>query len=185
MPNGRVIYQLKSYMIKQLDLIRNDMVRQAKTNPKEALANAMAYLAIVPSMGAAVNEVKDLALGRGFNADEIPDNYVENMLKYLMASEYTLNTVSDTGKIGEVAKDTLLGGWGVLVDNLNAVGQDLNALSNGELTAEESKMLARSPLFGRLWYNYIGGGLEKFEAKEFQGQFTLPDEDVFKVPGLK
>ena len=185
MPNGRVIYQLKSYMIKQLDLIRNDMVRQAKTNPKEALANAMAYLAIVPSTGAAINEVKDLALGRGFNADEIPDNYIENMLKYLMASEYTLNTVSDTGKIGEVAKDTLLGGWGVLADNLNAVGQDLNALSKGELTADDSKILARSPIFGRLWYNYIGGGLEKFEAKEFQGQFALPDEEVFKVPGLK
>ena len=185
MPNGRVIYQLKSYMIKQLDLIRNDIVRQAKTNPKEALANAMAYLAIVPSTGAAINEVKDLALGRGFNVDEIPDNYMENMLKYLMASEYTLNTISETGKLGEVMKDTLLGGWGVLADNLNAVGQDLNALSSGELTAEESKVLARSPIFGRLWYNYIGGGLEKFEAKQFQEQYALPDEDVFKVPGMK
>lgn len=185
MPNGRVIYQLKSYMIKQLDLIRNDIVRQAKTNPKEALANAMAYLAIVPSMGAAINEVKDYALGRGFNADEIPDNYIENMLKYLMASEYTLNTVSETGKIGEVAKDTLLGGWGVLIDNLNALGQDLNALSSGELTPEQSKILARFPIFGRMWYNYIGGGLEKFEAKQFQEQYALPDEDVFKVPGMK
>lgn len=189
MPNGRVIFQLKSYMIKQLDLIRRDIYQKGRygnrAEKKEALANAMAYLAIVPSMGATINEVKDFVLYRGFNADEIPDNYVENMLKYLMASEYTLNTVSETGKIGEVAKDTLLGGWGVLIDNLNAVGQDLNALSNGELSADQSKILARSPLFGRLWYNYIGGGLEKFEAKEFQGQFKLPDEDVFKVPGLQ
>ena len=170
-PNGRIFYQLKSYMIKQLDLIRNDIAGQyAKGNKKEAVKNALAYLAIVPSTGATVDEIKDMFLDRGFNIDEIPDNYVENLFKYFMASEYTFNTLSETG-LGDVALDTFLGGYGVLADNMNAVSKDLQALSDGTLNEDNSKILARTPLIGRAWYNFVGGGLEKFEAKKLEERY--------------
>lgn len=175
-PNGRVLYQLKSYMLKQFDLARNDIYYKGKQGKvKEATKNFAAYALIVPSMGAGVNEVKDLLLGRGFNMEEIPDNYIENVLKFLMATEYTQKQISEYGKVGEVLQDTFAGGLGVLVDNLNAVNQDANSLLSGDLEFDDSKILSRAPLIGRFWYAYLGGGLEKFQAKKFQEAFELPE----------
>ena len=61
------------------------------------------------------------------------------------------------------------------MDNLNAVNQDANSLLSGDLAFDDSKTLARAPLIGRFWYAYLGGGLEKFQAKKFQEAFELPE----------
>ncbi len=172
-PGYQFALQLKSYAIKQLNLIREDVLQQFKKgNIKEGGKNAAAYITLVVGTGATIQEAKDMFLQRdGFNPEEIlTDNMAENLLKFLMASEYSLNFITDTGKFGDASLDMFLGGFGVMADNLNAVGQDIiTALSEDEeLTKENSKILARAPLFGRIWYNYIGGGLEKWEENQYK-----------------
>jgi len=181
-PTGRVLYQLKSYMIKQLDLIRNDILNAPL---KEAVPKAMMYAAIVPTTNVATGQLKDAFLKRDepLTVDSFTDKYIENVAKFAMVSEYTYNTAVEQGKAGEALKDTVLGGWGVLADNVTAASQDFKQMYEGTLDFESSKVMARAPAFGRLWYNYIGGGLEKYEAKKFQEDYGF-GKDTLDEYGL-
>lgn len=168
----RFATQLKSYALKQLDIIRDDVIAEIKAgNIKEGTKNLAAYGIIMMGSGATIQEVKDFFLGRGFNAEDIVnENLTDNFLKFMMTSEYTLRSIEQYGKTGEALLDMFGGGFNVLVDNLNAVGTDIATAFNEdkELTKENSKMLARAPVFGRFWYTFLGGGLEKWEEREWK-----------------
>jgi hypothetical protein len=183
-PTGRVFYQLKSYVIKQLDLVKNDIIT-ADIPLKDKVAKGMVYAAIVPTTNVATGELKDAFLKRNepLDVDSFTDKYIENVAKFLMVSEYTYNTAVEQGKAGEALKDTVLGGWGVLADNVTAVSQDFKQMYEGTLDLESSKVMARAPAFGRFWYNYIGGGLEKYEAKKFQEDYGF-DKNALDEYGL-
>ena len=169
-PNGRIFYALKSFTLKQLDLLRNDIYNQiAKGNYKEGGKNFVRYFTLVPLMGATVDEVKDLAMGRGFNPDEVPDNYVNNFFKVFAVSEYARENALDDGKIGTFLTDTATP---AVMSNLDAVGADIMRVANGDIESlGESLSVRQLPVAGKVWYNFFGGGLEKWEREQFLKEF--------------
>jgi hypothetical protein len=158
-PAGRVLYTLKTFSIKQLDILRKDVVHNLKDgNYAEAGKNAAAYLTIMPMMGATIQETKDLLLGRGGNPEDIiKDNYIENLFKTFGSSQYVMDNYVSKGKlipaIGEMIAPPL--------DWIDAIGTDIYKALKGEFVGEDSKAMAQVPYVGRIWYNFFGGGMEK------------------------
>ena len=170
-PNGRIFYSLKSFALKQVDMLRNDITKQvAKGNYREAARNLARYAVFVPTAGATMDEVKDFIMGKEFNPEEIPDNYIENWFKVFMASEYT-RSQGATGQVTAMVGDTVAPplGW------IDSVGKDVYQLANeGDKVPDET--LRQLPLVGKFWYNFFGGGLEKYEAKEFNRMYGNGEE---------
>ena len=158
-PNGRILYSLKTFAIKQLDVIRRDIVQEMKKgNYSKASKNLLAYMTIVPLMGASVDEAKDFLLGRRASVDDIPDNYAENLFKIFGATEYIVDRYGKSGQIGSAIGEMVAPAFPDLID---AVATDTWKIAKGEFALDEAKSLRQAPGIGVFWYNYFGGGLEK------------------------
>lgn len=158
-PNGRIFYSLKTFAIKQLDVIRRDIVQEFKKgNTEKASRNLLAYMTIVPLMGASVDEAKDFLLGRKSSVEDIPDNYVENLFKIFGATEYIVDRYGKAGQIGSAFGEMFTP---VFPDLIDAVGTDMAKIYRGEFDTEDSKTIRQIPGVGIFWYNYFGGGLER------------------------
>lgn len=86
-PNGRNLLALKSYMMKQVDLIRRDAYNEIKTgNRAKGIKNLAALSLALGVSGMAGQDLKDVMLGRPikFRLSDIP----LNMLKTFGWSEY-------------------------------------------------------------------------------------------------
>ena len=158
-PNGRILYSLKTFAIKQLDVIRRDIAQEMKKgNYSKASKNLLAYMTIVPLMGASVDEAKDFLLGRRASVDDIPDNYAENLFKIFGATEYIVDRYGKSGQIGSAIGEMVAPAFPDLID---AVATDTWKIAKGEFVLDEAKSLRQAPGIGVFWYNYFGGGLEK------------------------
>lgn len=94
MPNGRLVYMLKSFMLKQVDIVRRDMfqefVKPGLEHKQRALANLTRYAITVGVAGATVQMVKDLILGKPLKAPEW-DDVALNLVKTFGWSKYTID----------------------------------------------------------------------------------------------
>lgn len=157
-PNGRIFYALKSFTIKQLDVIRRDIIQQySKGNNKEASKKLLGYITIIPLSGATVQEVKDfISRGNEITVDDIPDQYITNLLKTMGTSRYVVENYVAQGKITPAIGEMVL----PPVSLFDALTEDIADTLSGEITAKESKALARVPVFGRLVQDIILGARE-------------------------
>ena len=164
-PNGRVFYALKSFTIKQLDMLRNSVGDQYnKGNYTEAGKQALSYLTLVSLGGATVQELRNAEQGRGFDIDRIDDNFVDQVLMTAFMSRYVIDNKLRDGDIFGAVMDVALPPTGALENLTKDAKSILSALFTGE---EVSSKVARSvPLFGRAYYNLFGGGAEEFLERE-------------------
>jgi len=170
-PNGRIFYALKTFTLKQLDLIRNDIFAQiARGNYTEGGKNLVRYMTIVPFMGATVDEVKDAVMGRGLNPDEIPDNYINNFFKIFAVSEYARENSLDDGRFGTFIQETATP---AIISQIDAIGTSLFDAFSGEEV--NTRFLRALPGIGPFIYNFFGGGLDKFEQEKFEEAFKLAE----------
>jgi len=159
-PNGRIAYMLKTFAIKQLDILRRSVAQEYKRGNKvEAGKNLVTYMTIMPLMGATTQEMKDLLLGRGASAEDIiTEGYVDNLFKVFGASEYLMDRYFKRGSVasalGEMVAPPL--------DWIDAIGTDVVKALNGEFVGKESKTMRQVPVVGRIWHNFFGGGLENY-----------------------
>lgn len=96
-PNGRVLYQFKTFMIKQIDLARRDVYNEMKAGNIKKGAKNMAELGVVLGMaGASTGMIKDFMLGKDvdFKASDIP----LNMLKTFGLSQYFMDQAFGVSK---------------------------------------------------------------------------------------
>lgn len=159
-PNGRILYSLKSFTIKQLDVLRRDIIQEYKAGNKlEAGKNLLRYLAIVPLTGATVDEVKDALLGRGFELNDITeDNYFENVTKLVGVNDYTRSMYLKRGDVSGFVTNTLA----PPLSFFSALYKDVDSLvTSGDVLPEN--VIKELPVGGKIWYNFFGGGLENWE----------------------
>lgn len=164
-PNGRVFYALKSFTIKQLDMLRRSVADEyAKGNKLQAGKNLASYVALVGLGGATVQEIRNAEMGRGFDLERIPDNFVNQLLATFMASRYIVDNKLMEGDI-----------MGALVEMgappttaLENLGKDAFAVTAALLKGEEPpiKAIRSVPLAGNSVYNLLGGGAEEFLERQ-------------------
>jgi len=119
-------------------------------------------MTIIPMMGATVDEAKDFLRGQGMSAEDMPDNYVENLFKVFGGSQYVMDKYVSKGQVGSALGEVIA----PPLDWINAISEDVWKIMNGEFEGGESKIARELPIIGDVWYNFFGGGMEK--AIEFE-----------------
>jgi len=172
-PNGRIYYSLKSFMLKQIDLLRRDIPQQwKKGNKKEAMKNAIAYSLIVPTANMTTDQLKSMMLGRPpeiEDLEDIPGEYASNVVKIFGGSEYLLNRYIKRGDISQ-------GVISVVAPPLNLLDSFADSVIQATKGEAPTAILKDAPIFGRFWGNWFEGGLERHlenrqteKEKEFYG----------------
>lgn len=146
-PNGRLLYQMRTYMLKQMDIIRRDAFQEiAKGNSEGYVKGAKALLGMSLALSLSNipgDVVKEWLSGRSFDLGKI--DYVENLLKTFGINRYAMDKIGQ-GRLKDTAVNTVSPAAGMLLD----AGRDLATAS--------PKALKLIPLVGRSAYDIAGGG---------------------------
>jgi len=154
-PNLRIAWQLKSWMIKQTDMIRREAVQKiASGDPKQMLQGAKALTTLLASyavFGVPSDTIKDWMSFR--EADPFKgSNMVENVMQAFGMNRYAADRLAQ-GNLTEVVSGM------VMPPILKVVGEP--ALKG------KPELYARNiPFLGREIYNIGLGGNEAIEARE-------------------
>ena len=174
-PAGRMFYALKTFTIKQLQLLQDTVMDEArKGNYSQAGKNALLYLGIVGGGNAAVKELRNVMQGREFDMGRVDDHIVDYALATLLTSRYAVDNNLGDGDLLGFVMESVTPPINVLQRTSDDVAKTLKAIRDGEEI--DPKSLRSLPVVGRWYYNLFGGGAEEFLERE---------EDTFDLPLLK
>jgi len=149
-PNWRFAWQMRSWMIKQMTLMRQKGFDEIRKGDAASVARGtkflLRYSLFVGSAGAGANFIIQSLLGRDQELEwgDIP----LNALKNFGMSQYTMDKVAE-GKLGEAAASVL----------------SPPALVLFEIASGKPEAVRNIPLIGRFVYNRVMGGAEKANEK--------------------
>ena len=149
-PDGRLLYTLKSFMIRQMDVLRREGLDEIrKGNTGKGVATLLRYGFLLGTGGAGVSYVKDMMQGRKSEPEmtDIPMNF----LKTFGISEYTA-TKAGQRRLFDLGIDLTIGPFRTF----------------DKIMALDKKSLKYMPIYGRLYYEWFGGGMEEYAEKQRQ-----------------
>lgn len=160
--NLKILYILKSFTLKQLDVYRREVIsnlhKAAKTGDvklaTKAMTNFIRLAGFWIAMGASADYMKDL-LRSAFGGDEVeePEDYViDNIFKAFGWSRYQSDMIGKEG-ISTVFFD-LFKPPTKFLDNVET---DYKEYKKGKLTLENSRSIRSIPVGGELYYYWFGG----------------------------
>lgn len=168
--NWRILYMLKTFTIKQIDIFRNDVFNLMRTDPIQASKNLIRLSALLIMANATTDLLKKILLGQPLESDdEEEDNamwigLLENMLRLFGLSKYNMTTFKKEG-IAEGIADIVLP---PIFSFTKDAAKDVAAATkeDSEFELHQAEIIQRIPLFGKLYYWWFGGGRKKIEEKE-------------------
>ena len=158
MKGGRLFYSLKTFFVKQLDVMREDIVQKLakRETLKEGVQNAARFAMLFGGGTAAVNATKDLILGRPV---EISDELMDVAMQMIGISRYAIYKAKSDGLTG--------GATAVLAPPMPIVNEAFKVLAaddKEEALKKQSKELVRYiPVVGKDIYWRFGAGEEKIK----------------------
>jgi hypothetical protein len=159
--NGRVFYMLKTFMVRRIDIFRNecfDKIRKGEV--KEGVQNLFKLSVLMILMGMTKDRIIDLIFGRDF---DLSDAIVNNVLGLVGMSKYSLYKARNEGASGLISS--------MAVPPLFAPLSDLSVDLYKSLFSKKGKDISDYevwkgvPLIGRFYYWWLGGGHTKIEKK--------------------
>jgi hypothetical protein len=160
MKGGRLFYSLKTFFVKQLDVMREDIVQKLakRETSKEGMQNAARFAMLFGGGTAAVNATKDLILGRPV---EISDELMDVAMQMIGISRYAIYKAKSDGLAG--------GATAVLAPPMPIVNEAFKVLAaddKEEALKKQSKELVRYiPVVGKDIYWRFGAGEEKIKKE--------------------
>lgn len=155
--NYRVLYMLKTYTMKQIDIYRREIFSNLASGEVKKTAKGMKNLVSLASalmlMGMGTDALKDLILGRDIDIDEL---VMDNILKTMAISKYNIYQAKIQG-IGNAIFRFLTPPLLAPVDDL----RDVSKIASGDKDVKDAEILKRTPLIGQFYYWWYGGGSEK------------------------
>ncbi len=161
--NLRVFYMYKTFVLKRLDIIRNQAYNEIRDGIKsgdnkrilKGLGH-LVWLALMFSLAdSSADAVKDLI--RGKPIDKIENYVVDNLLQMMLLSKYSLSKVK-TGGVDSLFKDNIA----LPISNLSAAFTDIWRLFD-EDSEKGSELVRRIPWLGEMYYWYMGEGYRKID----------------------
>jgi hypothetical protein len=160
-PNGRLLYQLKTYMLKQADVVRRDAYQNiASGNPKRIMIGAknLAALGAVYALANVPGDVvKDFISGRDVDPFNVP-KMVENVTQTFGFNRYAQARLGQGNVVGTV-QDIVTPPVRVFQDTAKSAHSMLGGGS-------DYKAASYVPLIGRAVYERFLGGNERKEIAE-------------------
>ena len=171
-PNGRILYQMKTYMLKQIDIVRRDAYREiANGNYVKGARNLVALAATMSLANIPGDIVKDMLAGRPVQLDKI--DYVENILQNFGINHYTMSKIHAETK----AKGVVEFAKGTVTPPILSMLSDLD---------KPERMIKYIPVVGRPLYDREFGGNEARKWAELvQAKRAERDRLEEQSPALK
>ncbi len=171
-PNGRIMYMLKTYTLKQFDVVRNEAFKkmnEGKTVKEKAEGvRRLIYLASVLMLtGMSSDKIKNYLHGREQEFDEMVG---DNLLRLVGFQKYLLWHFRRYKNVAWTTVKAIIPPIGVFNPVVEGFVRDLDKYQRTQKKGEEFKIpedlesVKNIPIVGRLYYNYFGNG-EKFHAK--------------------
>ena len=167
MANGRILYSLKSFGLKQLNLIRQNIVKRGQRGDVTgAFEEALKYSLLVGMANGSVENARNF-LRSGFDPDalrDIDDVTYESLAKILFLSKYSREKYLAQGQYGTFVTELLTPAAPSILD---AMGEAMNNVLFEQENDYEAfnKALQKVPIAGRSYYYLLGGGAEKVVEK--------------------
>jgi hypothetical protein len=152
--NGRILYMLKTFTLKMLDVYHNEVGLMFKTNPAQAMKNLVRLTSALIVMGVGVDWLKDFLLGR---AKDLSDYATDNILKAVGLSKWTIYKAKQEG-VELALLQTILPPSTIVSDLIKDVN-DISFKRTKELS--EARIWGKVPLVGKFYYWWFGGGQQK------------------------
>lgn len=158
--NGRVLYMLKTFMLKRIDIFRNecfDKIRAGQT--KEGIQNLFRLASLMILCGVSKDAIIDMMFGRRIY---LTDAIVNNVLGLFGITKYQLYKARDEGFEGFASSfiPPLFSMW-------TDLGRDISKklFSDNGKDIKDFEVLKGVPLVGRFYYWWLGGGRTKEKKK--------------------
>lgn len=163
-PNGRLLYMLKSFTLKQYDLARRNLYQEFK-KAKGAKAKSLVALktakvaGFMAAGGLSVDKTKDLILGRDVKPEDLPTDAMWSLMGAYGITRYA----------GEqaVKKGDLVGFGENLLSVPLPVFKGIQSLLSGDLSA----VVKHVPGIGRTLHSRAFGGAEKYNRKQLRERY--------------
>ena len=154
---GRLFYMLKTFTLKQFDILRRDVIQQIKTpgERKEGVKNLAKYMTAFQAAGLTSDAIKAWMQGREFDPS---DSAIENFWRMVGASRYSASKIGEEPFMGAVQIIAPpVGVWDSMIS-------DVVGLVQGEDVA--GKSVRAIPGIGRLTYEHLMGGKQEYKEKK-------------------
>lgn len=156
-PNGRFLYMLRTFMLKQADIVRRDAYNEIKAgNTRKGVGNLLRFGVALGVGGATADMVKDWLMGRevDFDAKDIP----LNIMKTFMWTQYMTDKGEKEGYLKSFVENSLMPPY-------KAFNTVVAYLQESKTEKEADKRLRDAvkliPLGGKLYESHMMGGAEK------------------------
>lgn len=170
---GKLAYMLKSFTIKQYDVVRNKILRDAKSNPAEAAKKMALLMAYLTASNTGIGMVRDIAQGRKVDPGEVPDRALWALLGVYGANKYSserylargdiegflLNLVTPATPLYDAGKGLAKAGYEAVA------GKDVSSRDILAGKQQGNQWLRSIPVVGPLFYAWFGGGKEAYNEK--------------------
>ena len=163
-PNGRLLYMLKSFTLKQYDLVRRNLYQEYKKAPtKWAKAKVLGKTAKVAGFmaagGLSVDKTKDLILGRDVRPEDLLTDAMWSLIGAYGITRYA----------GEqaVRKGDVVG----IGENLLSVPLPVFKGLQDLLTGDVAGVAKQVPGIGRTLHSRAFGGAKKYNRKKRKGKY--------------
>lgn len=170
--NGRILYMLKSYTLKQIDVFRNEVWHNFKRGDREGIVRGMKNMvsmgALLTMANAGADEIKDWLMGKDVKFE---DHVIENMLTLGGASRYMKTQVRNEGIGSSIAQQIL-----PPFKFVDSISRDVL----GD-TSDGFRSIDSIPGGGKLYYWHYGrGATKKSTLAEQEFKKLKKDSSKFK-----
>ena len=172
-PDGRIFYALKTFTLKQFDLIRRDMIEKMRhgsvKEKAEGTANMLRYATAMGLSGATVQQTKDILTKGELDPESFPDDIYESLMTIMLFSKYSRERYLEQGNIGTFALSNVI--TVPAAELLDKSVKGVMALTEEDAKADKAVAVAvkNVPIIGKQAYYWLFGGAERkleYEAKQ-------------------
>ena len=161
---GRVFYALKSFTLKQFDVMRREIIHELTDgNPVQGMRKFIAYATILPLSGATVQEVKDfISRGDEISIEDIPDQMAINAIKLMGTSQWVVENRLKKGQFGAAIGEAVM----PPITLLDGLKEELQAIYEGDFDPQTSTIIRQLPPYGKFIQDTFLGAREVRRIKD-------------------
>lgn len=169
--NGRIMYTLKSYALKQLDLIREEIVKDFKQGKiASGIQKSIWHGMTVGLANATVQSARDALLGKDIDEGTFGDEFANAYTTLLFMSRFDRERYLARGDIaGFLANQVVPPIFDIFAKGAVATGSVLTPFDVNDPEAEQKAIekfnktvVSKIPVGGELMYNQVLGGSEQY-----------------------
>ena len=164
-PNGRIFYMLKSFTLKQYDIVRRNILQEwSKGNKLEAVKKAGLLAGYLTVANTGTGVMKDILKGREVDPEELPNRAMWALLGVFGFSKYGTEKYLGRGDLTGFVSNTIMPA-APIIDAAFSTGVELT-----EEDPDFEKLVKPVPVVGEVVYSHLLGGAEEYNRDKLLGR---------------